>query len=129
MAMSNHSFYQRVLVIDDDPLLRWSIRETVAGVGHAVMTAKDANSAWCELRETPAVYDVVLLGHPLLDTASFDLLAYMQRHLRSTVAVFMPADINDDDILAARKLGVVGVLKKPFDMTALHRAVCDAAGI
>jgi len=35
----------RVLVIDDEPLIRWSIAETLGAAGHHVAEAEDAASA------------------------------------------------------------------------------------
>lgn len=124
---SNVSLFQRVLVVEDDPLLRWCIAETVARDGHSVSASTDTASAFAALRAGP--FDVILVSHPLPSSDAFTLLAHCQHFLPSTAAVWMPVFDERKDTLRARKLGAVGVLKKPFDLFALHRAVFDAAGV
>src|SRR5688572_32887911 len=56
----------RVLVVDDEPLIRWSLGQTLEQAGHAVMEAGDAESA---IRSVSAgePFDVVLLDYRLPD--------------------------------------------------------------
>ena len=57
----------RVLVVDDEPLIRWSLSETLEQSGHAVVEAGDAEGA---LRALSAgrPFDVVLLDYRLPDS-------------------------------------------------------------
>lgn len=127
--MSNISLFQRVLVVEDDALLRWSIAETVARDGHDVTTSADGPSALFLLKRAEEPFDIVLVSHPLPDSDAFRLLAHCQHDLPAAATIFMPLDPEREEITRARKLGAIGVLKKPFDLYRLHRAIFDAAGV
>jgi CheY-like chemotaxis protein len=126
--MSNSSIFQRILVVEDDPLLRWSIAETVARDGHDVTTIADGPSALALLKRA-AEFDVVLVSHPLPDADDFLVLEFCQHHMPVAATIFMSVYGEREDITRARQLGAAGVLTKPFDLTVLHRAVFDAAGV
>jgi|SRR5579864_7547109 len=127
--MSNSSLFQRVLVVEDEALLRWSIVETVERDGHYVTTADSSHAALAAMNAANKPFDVVLVSHPLPDSADFAVLAHCQRAVPLTAVVCMPVYDDREEITRARKLGACGILKKPFDLNALHRAVFDAAGV
>ena len=127
--MSNSSLFQRILLVDDDPLMRWSIAETVAGDGHDVTTSADGPSALFLLQSAENPFDVVLVSHPLPDADDFMLLDYCQHRVLRAATIFMPVDAEREEITRARVLGAAGILKKPFDLAVLRRAIFDAAGV
>jgi len=53
----------RVLIVEDEPLIRWSIAETLANSGHSVLEASDAASAVRALKEASRPVDIVLLDY------------------------------------------------------------------
>jgi two-component system, NtrC family, response regulator AtoC len=119
----------RVLVVDDESLLRWSIAATLADAGHTVVDALDGATALRALRETTKPFDVVLIDYRLPDSNDLNLLANIRQRSPSSAVVLMTAFGTPDVITGARKLGVVGVLNKPFDVHVVNRAVIDAAGV
>src|SRR5215470_18453875 len=62
-----------ILVVDDEPLIRWSISETLGTAGHRVTEAEDAASALRALACMPPP-DVVLLDLRLPDSNDLRLL-------------------------------------------------------
>jgi CheY-like chemotaxis protein len=58
----------RVLVVDDEPLIRWSLSETLSEGGHLVSEAGDGESALRTLTAGPLPFDVVLLDYHLPDS-------------------------------------------------------------
>ena len=70
----------RVLVVDDEPLIRWSVAETLAERGYQVVERGDAEGARAALREG-STFDVVLLDYRLPDSDDLSLLASIRsRH-------------------------------------------------
>src|SRR5438046_1730876 len=70
----------RVLVVDDEPLIRWSVGETLAERGYRVVERGDAEGAREALREG-STFDVVLLDYRLPDSDDLSLLASIRsRH-------------------------------------------------
>jgi two-component system response regulator AtoC len=105
----------RVLVVDDEPLIRWSIAETLTAGGHQVVQAEDAASALRAVHDQPGP-DLVFLDFRLPDSNDLGLLAKIREIAPDAVVVLMTAFGTPDVTAGARKLGVSRVLNKPFNM-------------
>jgi CheY-like chemotaxis protein len=116
----------RVLVVDDEPLIRWAVSETLRQAGHIVNEASDRATALHALATEPPP-DVVLLDYRLPDSQGLRLLADVRR-LAPAAAVLMMTAFGEDDVLeAAIALGATCVMDKPVDMHELDRVVRAAA--
>ena len=116
----------RVLVVDDEPLIRWCVSETLGQAGHTVTEAADGVGALQSLADRPAP-DVVLLDYRLPDSNDLGLLAKVRRLAPSAAVVMMTAFAGDDIACAAETLGARSVVAKPVDMRDLDRIVRGAA--
>lgn len=109
----------RVLVVEDDPLLRGLIRRALEAEGHSVLTAKDGPEA-LEIVRSPEliVSDVVL---PSMDGR--ELLATFRSRNPGVPAVLMSRYAPDHlpDLVADETC--TGFLPKPFKMEELIRCV------
>lgn len=124
--MGNYPSRLRVLVVEDEPLIRWSIAETLARIGHTVIEADDAKSAVRALGEMPEPADVVLLDYRLPDSNDLTLLAAIRRLAPTSAVVMMTAYGTPDVTRRALDLGAYGVVDKPFDMQDLEPMLLDA---
>lgn len=124
--MVNHTSPLRVLVVEDEPLIRWSIAETLVRMGHTVIEADDAESAVRVLGEMPEPADVVLLDYRLPDSNDLNLLATIRRLAPGSAVVMMTAYGTPDVTRGALELGAYGVVDKPFDMHDLEPILLDA---
>ena len=115
----------RVLVVDDEQLVRWSIAETLGAHGWETIEASDANSALARVT-SDAPPDAVLLDLKLPDSDDLSLLACM-RHLLPKVPVILMTAFGTPEIFAdARRMGAFTVLDKPFDLDDLHGLIARA---
>jgi DNA-binding NtrC family response regulator len=105
----------RVLVVDDEPLIRWSIAETLGAAGHQVVEAEDAASALRAV-DSPPGPDLILLDFRLPDSNDLGLLAKIRHVAPDAVVVMMTAFGTPDVTAGALKLGASRVLNKPFNM-------------
>jgi DNA-binding NtrC family response regulator len=112
----------RVLVVDDEPLIRWSIAETLGGAGHRVAEAEDAASALRAIKDEPGP-DLVLLDFRLPDSNDLGLLAKIRQMAPDTTVIMMTAFGTPDVTAGALKLGASRVLNKPFNMHDLEDIV------
>jgi DNA-binding NtrC family response regulator len=115
-----------VLVVEDEPLIRWSIAETLVGMGHTVIQADDAGSAVRALADMPAPADVILLDYRLPDSNGLLLLATIRRLAPTSAVVMMTAHGTPDLTRGALDLGAYRVVDKPFDMHELEPILLDA---
>jgi DNA-binding NtrC family response regulator len=113
----------RVLVVDDEPLVRWSIAETLAAHGRDIVEASDANSAFAAILDSAHEPDAVLLDLKLPDSDDLSLLASVRRVLPGVPVILMTAFGTPEVLEDARRLGVFTVLDKPFDLDELDNLV------
>ena len=69
----------RVLVVDDEALIRWSVAETLAEQGWQVIEAADAESAMAAFPGIAAASGLVFLDLRLPDSDDLNGLAAMRR--------------------------------------------------
>jgi DNA-binding NtrC family response regulator len=112
----------RVLVVDDEPLIRWSVGETLGDAGHVVTEAADAASTLRSLATAPEP-DVVLLDYRLPDSHDLTLLADVRRLAPSAGVVMMTAFGENDVAESAEALGACRVIDKPIDMRELDAII------
>lgn len=116
----------RVLVVEDEALIRWSIAETLAQEGHTVVEASNATAAVQALTETPGPIDVVLLDYRLPGSSDLGLLATVRRLRPDSAVVVMTAYGTPEVTKGALELGAYRVVNKPFDMHGLESLVLEA---
>jgi DNA-binding NtrC family response regulator len=114
----------RVLVVDDEPLIRWSLSETLADCGCAVTESGDGASAREAVKADD--FDVVLLDYRLPDTEDLSLLASLRRLSPRAQIILMTAFGSPDVVRGALDLGAFRVLNKPFEMDAVANLVAEA---
>jgi DNA-binding NtrC family response regulator len=110
----------QVLVVDDEPLVRWSIAETLRAHGYDVVEAGDADSALHALIADRQPPDAILLDVRLPDCSDLRLLETIRAVLPDTPVVLMTAYGTPELAEEARRLGAFAVLEKPFDLAALE---------
>lgn len=121
----------RVLVVEDELLIRWSITETLAQAGHTVIEAADGATAIGVLENDAGRIDAVVLDYRLPDSDDLTLLSTIRRLSPASAVVMMTAFGTPEMTRTALDLGVFEVLHKPFEMHDLEpllQAACRAAG-
>ena len=116
-----------VLVVDDEPLIRWSVTETLADLGLDVEQADCAASALQAITTTALPFDVIVLDLRLPDMSDLSLLATIRQLLPDTPIVLMTAFSTPEIVAEARRLGVRAVLNKPFELADLASLVMGRA--
>jgi len=113
---------RRILIVDDEPLIRWCIAETLGTAGYGIIQAQDAASALRALTDMPDP-DVILLDLRLPDSNDLRLLERIRTIAPAAAVVIMTAFGTPEITSDALKLGARAVLTKPFDMQDLAHVV------
>jgi DNA-binding NtrC family response regulator len=116
----------RVLVVDDEALLLWSIAEALRQGGHTVLEATSAGAARDVLSSEHGSIDAVLLDLRLPDSDDLQLLEEVRRRLPGTGVVLMTAYGKPEVTDAALGMGAFTVLAKPFDLHCLEPLLRNA---
>lgn len=106
----------RVLVVDDELLIRWSLCETLSDRGYAVSEAADGKAAVRALTGGAALPDVVLLDFRLPDSDDLNLLSRIVSLVPDGRVILMTAYGTPEVAEAAIERGAFKVLHKPFEM-------------
>jgi DNA-binding NtrC family response regulator len=109
----------RVLVVDDEALVRWSVAETLMDRGYEVTEAHDAASALRQFSMPLGATDLVLLDLRLPDSDDLHVLSAMHRLAPTTPVILMTAYGTPEIFDRARQLGAFTVVNKPFEMNEL----------
>lgn len=113
----------RVLVVDDEALIRWALTDRLASAGCLVCEAGDGCSTLRYFREGAPQIDVVVLDVNLPDANGLDLLTQI-RHLCPTCRVIlMTAFRTPETLQRAQDNGAYDLLSKPFDLDDMLQTV------
>ena len=107
----------RVLVVDDEPLMRWSIAESLGDQRYSVVQAADGAEALRVL--SAAEVDAIVLDYRLPDSDDLTLLGRIRQMAPSTPVIMISAHSSPDFVDRARGVGAYAVIEKPFEMRTL----------
>ncbi|MBI4593000.1 MAG: sigma-54-dependent Fis family transcriptional regulator [Candidatus Rokubacteria bacterium] len=107
----------RVLVVDDERLIRWSLQQTLEKAGYEVETAENGAAAIAAVRDEPP--DLVLLDLKLPDTDGIQVLRQVKELGPSVQVVIMTAYADVGTAVEAMRLGAYDYLSKPIDFENL----------
>jgi DNA-binding NtrC family response regulator len=101
-----------LLIVDDEELVRWSLRERLTREGSVVVEAGTAAAA---LEAAPAA-DLVLLDYRLPDGDGLTVLRRIKEQTPDTLVILMTAFSTVENAVDAMKHGAYHYLNKPFNL-------------
>jgi DNA-binding NtrC family response regulator len=105
-----------ILIVDDEQLLRWSLKERLEESGHRVVEAETGREA---IEQFASGVDLVLLDYRLPDADGLGLLERMKAEDADVPVILMTAYSSVDQAVQAIKGGAYHYLNKPFDLEEL----------
>ncbi len=115
-----------VLIVDDEPLIRWSLAESLQARGYDVIEADSARAALERLTEREDI-GVVLLDLKLPDSKDLSLLRWVRQCYRHSRVILMTAHGTTEVLQEALGAGAFRAVSKPFDLDQIVEIVHDAA--
>ncbi len=115
----------RILVVDDEPSVRFVLREALTERGHAVEEAAGGEEARRALSAGP--FDLVFLDVRMPDVSGFEILdEIVARGPGGPLVVIVTAENTFDNAIEAMKRGAFDYLTKPFDLAQVEGIVTKA---
>jgi PAS domain S-box-containing protein len=119
---------ERVLVVDDEPMVRNAHRRLLESLGYRVETASDGEQALALFKGAPASFDLVLTDQTMPHLSGVDLAKALLA-IRADVRVVLCTGYSDHvDEERARALGLRALLAKPIDRETMAAAMRKALG-
>ena len=115
---------EKVLIVDDEKLVRWSLRQKCQEWGYDVMDAPDGTSGIRLAHEE--LPDLVLLDVRLPDMSGLDVLQDIKQNNCARAVIMITADPQLDDVKTALKLGAYDFVGKPLDFEELRVTIQNA---
>lgn len=124
--MTTHSASPcRVLVVDDEALIRWSIQQVLSDRGYVVVEAAMASEA-LTLASGLDQFDVILLDLHLPDSTDLRLLEKLHALSPTARIIMMTAYATPEIADISTKLGAERCIGKPFRLDDLAAFVAAA---
>jgi DNA-binding NtrC family response regulator len=114
----------KILVVDDERLIRWTLAESLRGWGYAPVEAADAFAAQRLFdSEQPAA---VLLDINLPDRSGLDVLREIRRRDPQAVVIMVTAAVLVENAVAALRAGAYDFVGKPINLEELRVTLRNA---
>src|SRR5690242_4634702 len=115
---------EKILVVDDERLVRWSLRQKCEEWGFHVVEAEAGQPALkVAQHESP---DLALLDVRLPDMSGLEVLEQFKKNGDVRAVIMITADPQLDDVKTALKLGAYDFVGKPVDFDDLQTTIKNA---
>jgi two-component system nitrogen regulation response regulator GlnG len=115
---------RRVLIADDEPSIRFVLRETLEGEGYEVTEADGGEAALAALRAQP--HQLAFLDIRMPAPGGLELLERLQAQGSDTAVVIITAQNTFENAVEAMKRGALDYLVKPFGVAAVKALAAKA---
>jgi len=115
---------EKILIVDDERLVRWSLRQKCEEWGYQVVEAAAGEPGLrMAQQESP---DLVLLDVRMPDLNGLQVLEQLKKNGDARAVIMITADPQLDDVKSALKLGAYDFIGKPLDFEELHVTIQNA---
>ena len=112
-----------ILVVDDEQLIRWSLKDRLSEQGYRVIEADTAASAMARSEEAP---DLVLLDYKLPDGDGLQVLKKLKERDPDVLVILLTAFSSIETAVEAMKHGAYHYANKPFNLDEIALLVDKA---
>jgi DNA-binding NtrC family response regulator len=122
--MSPKNTNEQILVVDDDQVIRWTLREALQSWGFATVEASSAAEAVRQFQaELPAA---VLLDIDLPDGSGLDVLREIKREHSEAIVIMITGNVQIDNTISALRGGAYDFIAKPINLEELRVTLRNA---
>jgi len=112
---------QKILVVDDEKMIRWSLGEALRGWGYEPIQAESATAGLAAFdADQPAA---ILLDINLLDGSGLEVLRQIRHRQSDAVVIMITANVLVDETIAALRGGAYDFIGKPINLEELQVAI------
>ena len=112
---------QKILVVDDEKMIRWSLGEALRGWGYEPIQAETATAGMAAFdADQPAA---ILLDINLPDGSGLEVLRQIRHRQPDAVVIMITANVLVDETIAALRGGAYDFIGKPINLEELQVAI------
>jgi two-component system, NtrC family, response regulator AtoC len=114
-------YKEKILVVDDEKMIRWSLGEALRGWGYEPISAETAAAGLASFdAEQPAA---ILLDINLPDGSGLEVLRQIRHRQADAVVIMITANVLVDETIAALRGGAYDFIGKPINLEELQVAI------
>ncbi len=118
-TLTNHK--QKILVVDDEKMIRWSLGEALRGWGYEPIPAETAAAGLAAFEaDQPAA---ILLDINLPDGSGLEVLRQIRHRKPDAIVIMITANVLVDETIAALRGGAYDFIGKPINLEELQVAI------
>jgi DNA-binding NtrC family response regulator len=114
----------RILVVDDEYLIRWTLQQNLEKEGYEVLLAETGEEALKKVKE--AAPDLALLDIKLPGMDGYEVLEKALKIDEGIVPIMITAYDEVDKVVKAMRLGAFDYVSKPFDFSKVYLSIQKA---
>src|SRR6266704_2051001 len=115
------NYKDKILVVDDEKMIRWSLGEALRGWGFEPIEAETGSGALATFEaESPAA---ILLDINLPDASGLEVLRKIRQREPEAVIIMITANVLVDETIAALRGGAYDFIGKPINLEELQVAI------
>ncbi len=123
---TEQSYSRRILVVDDEPLMRKFLTVVLSSSGYFVAEAEDGANALLKLEDD--CYDLVLTDLTMPNMNGLELLEHIASEYAKVVTIMMTGSLDSQVSNLAEQKGVFDIILKPFRIEELLSTVQRGLG-
>ena len=112
-----------ILLVDDEELIRWSLKEGLKSDGYDILEAATGAEA---IEQFSRGVDLVLLDYRLPDTDGLSVLRELKKLDPDLLVILLTSFVNVETAVEAMKLGAFHFANKPFNLEEIAAMVTRA---
>ena len=118
-TLTNHK--HKILVVDDEKMIRWSLGEALRGWGYEPIPAETAAAGLAAFEaDQPAA---ILLDINLPDGSGLEVLRQIRHRKPDAIVIMITANVLVDETIAALRGGAYDFIGKPINLEELQVAI------
>jgi len=114
----------RILVVDDEYLIRWTLQQNLEKEGYEVILAETGEKALEKVKEEAP--DLALLDIKLPGMDGYEVLEKALKIDEGIIPIMITAFDEVDKVVKAMRLGAFDYITKPFDFSKVHLSIRKA---
>ncbi|QEM67640.1 EAL domain-containing protein [Geobacter sp. FeAm09] len=115
---------ERILIVDDEPRMRSSLRQLLDGPGRDIVECGTGEDAIAILKDQNM--GLVLLDIHLPGVSGLDVMEWITDFNAATRVIMVSADADIDSAIRALRSGAVEFIRKPYDLEEMQHKVDNA---
>ncbi|MDX2127760.1 MAG: PAS domain S-box protein [Chloroherpetonaceae bacterium] len=103
-----------ILVVDDEPMIRHYLSESLTNVGFKVETAENGKVACQAVEQSPTKYDLILIDRNMPELNGEESILRIREVTTHPKIIMMTGYLENNRFEDLEKLGVTSIVQKPF---------------